>query len=196
MLSLLVEMLNDHSERWKTLDLHVTTRLLSHFKGVAPGAPTLKRLRINLFGPRNVINKAFRVSFGLPSPQVVNAYGTSFSSIGIGWKDVTRVKFGTLNMKDCLRLFRLATQLVNLSIGFLDCELEGPDLSNSEEVVTASNLASWEVTFSTNPDAILSKLVLPSLVDLQVRELISLESDSLGHLVSRSNSPLRRLSLS
>src|SRR6188768_1521039 len=72
MLSSLVEMLNDHSERWKTLDLHVTARLLSHFKGVAPGAPTLKRLRINLFGPRNVINKAFRVSFGLPSPQVVN----------------------------------------------------------------------------------------------------------------------------
>ena len=196
MLSLLVEMLNDHSERWKTLDLHVTARLLSHFKGVAPGAPTLKRLRINLFGPRNVINKAFRVSFGLPSPKVVNAYGTSFLSIGIGWKDVTRVKFGTLNMKDCLRLFRLATQLVNLSIGFLDCELEGADLSNSEEFVTASNLASWEVSFSANPDAILSKLVLPSLVDLEVRELISLESDSLGHLVSRSNSPLRRLSLS
>jgi len=37
-LSPLVEMLNDQSERWKTLDLDVTARLLSQFKGGAFGA--------------------------------------------------------------------------------------------------------------------------------------------------------------
>jgi len=192
-LSLLVEMLNDHSERWKTLDLHVTSRLLSQLKGVAPGAPALKRLRIYFVGPPNYIKDEFRVSFGLPSPRIVNAYETPFSSIGISWKDVTRVKIDTLTATECLGLFQLATQLVNLSIGLLECEAF--HLSNSGEVITAPNLASWEVEFSADSDAMLSQLVLPSLVDLSVTDFISVESKSLKHLISRSTCPLRRISL-
>ena len=189
MLSSLVEMLNDQSERWKTLDLHVTANFLSLFKGGASGVPSLERLRIRFLSLRNEINE-FRVSFGLPSPQIVNIYGISFSSIGIDWRDVTRVKFDTLNAIECLVLFRQAPQLVNLCIGFLECE--GFD---SGEVVTASNLASWEVGFSDDPDAMLNQLVLPSLVNFEVRNFISFQSDRLAHLVSRSNCPLRRFSL-
>jgi len=192
-LSPVVEMLNAQSERWKTLDLNVTARLLSQFKGGAFGAQNLERLRIYLFGPPSEIKNEFHVSFGLPSPQIVNAHGTSFSSIGISWKGVTRVKIDTLTATECLGLFQLATQLVNLNIGLLECG--DSHLSNSGEVITASNLASWEVEFSANSDAMLNKLVLPSLVDLQVTEFISLERNSLEHLVSRSNCPLRTISL-
>jgi len=192
-LSPLVEMLNAQSERWKILDLNVTARLLSQFKGGASGAPILERLRIYLFGPPSEIKNEFHVSFGLPSPQIVDAHRTSFSFIGISWKGVTRVKIDTLTATECLGLFQLATQLVNLNIGLLECG--DFHLSNSGEVITASNLASWEVKFSANSEAMLNKLVLPSLVDLQVMEFISLESNSLEHLVSRSNCPLRTISL-
>jgi len=194
MLSSLVEILNNQSERWKTLDLHLTAGLVSQFNGGASGMPTLKRLRIYFPGLPNEINEEFRVSFGLPSPQIVNAYRTSFSSIGIGWKDVTRVKIDMLTATECLGLFRLATQLVNLSIEFLECN--DFHVSNFGEIVTASNLASWEVEFSAHSDALLSKLVLPLLVDLQVRRLISSESNTLAHLVARSNCPLRKMSVS
>jgi len=83
--------------------------------------------------------------------------------------------------------------LVNLSIGLLECEAF--HLSNSGEVITAPHLASWEVEFSADSDAMLSQLVLPSLVDLSVTDFISVESNSLKHLISRSNCPLRRISL-
>ena len=191
-LSPLVEMLNDQSERWKTLDLNVTARLLSQFKGGTFGAQNLERLRVCLYGPPSEMKNEFRVSFGLPSPQIVDAHRTSFSSIGISWKGVTRVKINTLTATECLGLFQLATQLVNLNIGLLEC---GDHLSNSGEVITASNLASWEVKFSANSDAVLNKLVLPLLVDFEVTEFISLENNSLEHLVSRSNCPLRKFSL-
>jgi len=83
--------------------------------------------------------------------------------------------------------------LVNLSIGLLGCDDFHPP--NSGEVITASNLASWKVELSAGSDVMLNKLMLPSLVDLEVRECIPLENNSLEHLVSRSNCPLRKMSL-
>ena len=47
MVGLVLEMLNYYSERWSTLVIYLPPRLLSHLRGVSPGAPALERLRLN-----------------------------------------------------------------------------------------------------------------------------------------------------
>jgi len=188
--SSLLEVLNDHSDRWNTLDLWIAPLFLSHIRGVAPGAPNLKLLRIHLTCRQT--NRAFLVPFGLPSPQIVEVCGIPFSLIRVSWKNVTKVKLGTLNIGECLELLRQATHLVDFAVDLLPPEDSGlPDLG---EVFTASRLASWKVYIFNMADALFSRLVLPSLVSLDLSGCCSL--DSLGHLLSRSMCPLQFLSFS
>jgi len=191
MLSLLLEALNDHSERWKTLDLCLTSRLISHIKGVSPGSPNLEQLRIR--PPiANRINSPFRLSFGLPSPRIVNAHEIPFQFLGISWKNATHVRLCRLTPGECLELFQQATQLEDLVISL-------PIYENSEPldfggVVTVPNLTSWRVRFDGNSDVLLRKICLPSLVHFEVEVCTSF--DNLGPLITRSNFPLRTFSLS
>jgi len=188
--SSLLEVLNDHSDRWNTLDLWSAPLFLSHIRGVAPGAPNLKHLRIHLTCRQT--NRTFLVPFGLPSPQIVEVRGIPFSLIRISWKNVTMVKLGTLNIGECLELLRQATHLVDFAVDLLPPEDSGlPDLG---EVFTASRLASWKVYIFNMADTLFSRLVLPSLVSLDLSGCCSL--DSLEHLLSRSMCPLQFLSFS
>jgi len=190
MLTSLLEALNDHSERWRTLDLCITSRLMSHIKGVSPGSPNLEQLHIRApWG--SWISSPFHLSFGLPSPRVVNVHEMPFRSIGISWKNATHVRICLLTAGECLELFQQATQLENLDISL-------PNYENSEPfefggVVTAPNLTSWRVRFADNSDVLLRKIRLPSLVHLQVVMYTSF--DNLEHLITRSNFPLRTFSL-
>jgi len=188
-----LELLNDHSNRWNTLDLCISPLFLPHIKGVTPGAPNLKRLRIHLLGrPEEQINSTFQLSFGLPSPQIVEISGITFSMMGIGWKNATKVELGTLNMEECLKLLRQATQLVDFAVDLLISEDSG--LPGLGEVVTAPRLASWKVDILDTEGEVFSRLDLPSLASLDLSGFYSL--DSLGHLLSRSMCPLQFLSLS
>ena len=190
----LLEALNFHSERWKTLDLSMTPRLILRVKCVFPTASTLEHLRIDcdrLGRPGPWFDTQRCVSFGLSAPRVVNAYGIPFPSLGVSWRNVTHVKLDALKAGECLTLFQQAMQLVDLVIFLL--ESGGSNLSELGEVVTAPNLISWRVEFEEDSDVLLRKICLPSLVHLDVDECTSL--DSLEHLVSRSNCPLRTIHL-
>jgi len=190
MLSLLLEALNDDSERWKTLDLCLTSRLISHIKGVSPGSPNLEQLRIR--PPiANRIDSPFRLSFDLPSPRIVNAREIPFQSIGISWKNVTHVRLGLLTVGECLELFRQATQLEDFVVSLL---CGNPEPFESGEIVTVPNLTSWKVEFDDESDVLLRKICLPSLVHFEVEVYTSF--DNLGPLITRSNCPLRTFSLS
>jgi len=188
----LLEALNDHSERWKTLDLCITSRLMSHVKGVSPGSPNLEQLRIRPPILNNPIKSPFRLSFGLPSPHVVNSREIAFQFIGISWKNVTHARLDRLTEGECLELFRRATELEDLVISLLECEESEPFEFGG--VVTAPNLSSWKVEFEDmyNLDMLL-KICLPSLVHLEIEEFATL--DALAHMVTRSNCPLRTISL-
>ena len=186
----LLEALNDHSERWKTLDLCLTSRLMSHIKGVSPGSPNLEQLRIRA-PSGSWINNPFHLSFGLPSPRVVNVHEISFQFIGIDWKSATHVRLDRLTVGECLELFRQATQLEDLVISLLECG--DSELIEFGEIIIAPNLTSWKVEFDDDSDVLLRKICLPSLVHLEIEEFTSL--GSLEHMVSRSNCPLRTISL-
>ena len=191
--SSLLEVLNNHSDRWNTLDLCISPLLLAHIKGGAPGAPNLKHLWIHLLGRREErIGSMFQVLFGLPSPQIVKVSGITFSLLGISWKYVTEVELGALNMGECWELLQQATQLVDFDLHFL--MPEDSDLLDSGEAVTALKLASWKVDIFFPADELFSRLVLPSLASLDVSGYYSL--DNLVHLFSRSMCPLRSLSFS
>jgi len=188
--SSLLEVLNNHSDRWNTLDLCIAPLLLAHIKGGAPGAPNLKRLRIHLLGRREErIGSTFQVLFGLPSPQIVKVSGITFSLLGISWKNVTKVELGALNMGECLELLRQATQLVDFEVHSL--MPEDSDLLDLGDAVTASRLASWKVDIFYPVDELFSRLVLPSLASLDLNGYYSV--DNLIHLFSRSMCPLRSL---
>ena len=188
----LLEALSGHSERWRSLDLHIPPRLLSHMK-VPSGAPNLEILRIYYFGgPQEQNPTAFRISFGLTSPRMVVAYSISFSTIWIDWTNVTSAKFNTFNMRECLELFRQATRLVNLQVDFLGTG--GIDLSTLREVVTAPSLALWVAGFTRNPGPFLQNLVLSSIVNFWLQGCGP--SGALKHLFLRSKCPLRTLTFS
>ena len=189
MLLSLLEVLNDHSERWKTLDLCLTSRLMSQITGVSPGSPNLEQLRIRPAIP-NQIGSPFRLSFGLPSPRIVNAHEIPFQSIGIGWKNTTHFRLGLLTVGECLELFRQATQLEDFVVSFL---CGNPEPFESGKIVTVPHLTSWSVKFAENSDVLLRKIRLPSLVHLQVEMYTSY--DSLEHLLTCSNCPLRTICL-
>ena len=191
MLISLLEALNNHSERWKTLDLSMTPRLASRVKWVFPTASILEHLKIDCSSPGPPTVDQCCVSFGLSAPRVVDACEISFTSLGISWKNVTHVQLGELDAKECLTLFQQATQLVDLEIFLLQCW--GSDLSDLGEVVTAPNLKSWKIESNDNPDMLLRKICLPSLVHLEFQEFTYL--DSLEHMVTRSNCPLQTIYL-
>jgi len=193
MLISLLEALNNHSERWKTLDLCLTSRLMSHITGVSPGSPNLEQLHIRAPSDQIIIGSPFRLSFSIPSPRVVNVHEIPFQFIGINWKSATHVSVGLLTAGECLELFRHATQLEDLVISLLKCG--DSELFEFGKVITAPNLTSWKVEFDDESDVLLHKICLPSLVHLYFEEFINSSLDSLEHMLSRSNCPLRTIYL-
>jgi len=181
MLSSVLEMLNDHSERWKTLEIHLIPRLLALIRGVSPGAPTLEHLRIRIFGTRTT--SAFQLSFGLPSPRIVDVDGVLFSSTGINWKNVTKLNFGTLSYGECFSLFQQAVHLVECQIKVL--RPGDPDMAGPFGVISVPCLALLQVHFVDNPSAFLERVILPSLERFEPRG--GGPFDGLEHLFNRSS---------
>jgi len=187
----MLETLNDFSERWKTLDLNIPLKLVSHVKGGPLGTPMLECLRISNRQLEDVVSCHFHISYGPPSPRVVDTHRIAFPSIGINWTNVTEVALSRLKSLECFAFFRHATQLVNFTIEIVAAD--DPRLLTPCGVLTVPRLASWDVGFFGNPALFLEKLILPALIDLKVKG--NQPFDSLEFLFRRSMCPLRSLSL-
>ncbi|KAJ3508434.1 hypothetical protein NLJ89_g5754 [Agrocybe chaxingu] len=189
----IIDLLNQHSDRWQDLVLALPHPLISRLGRSSQAATRLNTVRVALHRNAPVGTHLFPVSDVLPAPAVVDIMGLPFSSVNISWRLVTSVKFGWINVAECLALFQQAPQMTSCAIEFLE---EAP----SDFVTLPQHIVHWHLhslTIDTSSPASMGplfySLILPSLKELVYGPYGRLES--LHSLVSRSSCPLTKLNL-
>ncbi|KAF8886441.1 hypothetical protein CPB84DRAFT_1749958 [Gymnopilus junonius] len=112
----MVNIINQCSDRWHHLDLDIPTSFISSFCGGPDGAPNLHSLRIRPIGLHDGVNPKFETLGTRPKP--VNVY-LMFHHIGrvcIDWSHVTRVNITSIDLDECIQLFKQAPQLTHCSL--------------------------------------------------------------------------------
>jgi len=104
--SLIIEILNSHSSRWRNLHLHVGADILEHFSGRTQPMQ-LFVLKLVVTGVISPTQKFIMES----NPKYITLMNLPLSSINIGWKNVSHAMLDLVSVCDCIEFLRRAPAL-------------------------------------------------------------------------------------
>ncbi|CAA7266417.1 unnamed protein product [Cyclocybe aegerita] len=166
----IIELINQHSSRWRKLTLaEVTASLVSQVRGDGTGAPALQTLYIaTVTTSSRRVPQQFVLDNVLPSPAKIDVRGFSFSATKINWANATHIRLGGLCVAECVTLFRTARGMVECQLeeALSQNEIAHPNQIPDEPIV--HHLLSLNVA-SGSVDLLSRFLYLPSLTTLSYK---------------------------
>ncbi|KAF8888170.1 hypothetical protein CPB84DRAFT_1826783 [Gymnopilus junonius] len=100
--------LNQHSHRWKDLDISIPSPYLALFSNVPQPSTTICSLKI---WASDFFVRPAKFHMKNLSPSSVSLESITFKSVVINWSNVTWVDISTIQMEACYRLLKLAPRL-------------------------------------------------------------------------------------
>ncbi|CAA7270695.1 unnamed protein product [Cyclocybe aegerita] len=189
----IIDLLNQHSDRWQDLDLALPHPLISRLGRNSQAATRLNTIRVALHRDAPVGTHLFPITDVLPVPTVVDIMGLPFSSANVSWRSVTSVKFGWIDVGECLALFQQAPQMTSCAIEFLQDAPAGFVTLPQHLVHRHLHSLTIDTSSPASMGPLCYSLILPSLKELVYGPYGRLES--LHSLVARSSCPLTKLNL-
>ena len=113
----LIDLLNQHSSRWRSLYLFVSRTLLNRFSGDGGTISILNSLTLLAFTFPHFPIELHRFSLRTvsPRPQFVELLNVPLSSVDIKWNNLTKIK-ATFRINELLQIFHHAHQLVSCTV--------------------------------------------------------------------------------
>jgi len=105
---LIIEIINQHSDRWRNLHLNVAANIPGHLCGSTQPNQLLS-LELGIDGRRSPTQKFIMKS--KPSPTQLTLFEFSPTSVDIGWDNITCANLQGVSVSECLELLRLAPAL-------------------------------------------------------------------------------------
>ena len=182
----LIDALNLHSHRWRTLGMCIPFLLTSRLNGSSPnGTYQLYHLTIESSG--RYTDAVSRIGFGSPfgqkmRPAKVEMSGLYLEAVQIDWRHVKRVRVDSLSVGECLELLRLAPELRKLWVRNI---YQDDSLEVQSSLTTHYSLKKLECSFWYPTFILYDRLILPALETLLIEG--KGPYDSLERLLTRSS---------
>lgn len=188
----LIEIINQHSTRWRVLDLRIPGRHWCLFSGNSQTSSILQVLRLDDTS-HDLDEKEFHVCNATPSPAEVkiNLRHVHFMSVDIKWDYVTRLELSGLQFDEWLNILQLANRLKYCRLkGLIEMEHISPPVNP----YVHSSLQELVFDSRSDEDILLDEVNFPALRHFAWKEAFGiLPISTISSLLRRSCCLLREL---
>ncbi|KAF8971917.1 hypothetical protein BDZ97DRAFT_1153800 [Flammula alnicola] len=193
-----IDLINQYSHRWYSLDLDLPVSLVSRFGRDSNSSTILHNLDLRVSDNSTMnFDDRFSLDNVLPSPQEVVLSGIPFECVEIAWNNITHVQLEGVHVDECIELLRRAPRMVRCDFWEVSESQETGIISETIVVHPALQSLSFSSVGPNDIDITFFNLVsFPSLTSFSCDTISRpVAIDAIVSFLTRSGCSLQRLDI-